>query len=585
MLRSGSSRWLVIGGAVLAGLLLVVLGLRLAMDVDPTELGRLVSDGPIKELREELRPARPGERRVILFAIDGVGDDAFREILSEGRIPELRALLGAADPQSELWDHAWAPRGALSILPSTTFAAWTSVFTGSPVGETGVPGNEWYDRASGQFLAPAPVSVSGYGDAVRVFSEGFMDDWIGGVPTLFERADVRSYAVFVAQHRGADLLVQPDLSVLGEAMAAVAQGIGNDEAIDLEPYEALDRQAAAGALAALDEYGLPDLLAVYLPGIDLHMHVAPESARARVDYFAEIVAPLIWSILEAYRERKALEDTWVVFVSDHGHTPVSGADRNALGTNPEEGWAGIIEEAGWRLRPFERDVSDSTHQAVLAYQGAFANVYLADRSTCRADDEACDWSRGPDLQGDLVPLLQRLHEVNLNHPDLAGTLDLILSRESHGLDPAEPFQVWDGDSLRPVGDYLESSPRPDLLAFEERLRAMGEGPLGHRAGDILLLARMRIEDSTADRFYFSGPYRSWHGSPNAWDSQILWILARPGGFGSDARGQGVELVGERPGQLDITPLVLGLLSAGGDPGPQARRSSSEGGLPNPMGRP
>lgn len=584
MLRSRTLRWLVIAGAVLAGLLLVVLGFRLAMDVDPLDLGRLVSDGPMKELRDELRSARPGGPRVILFAIDGVGDDAFREILSEGRIPELRGLLGAGDPQSELWDHAWAPRGALSILPSTTFAAWTSVFTGSPVGETGIAGNEWYDRASGRFLAPAPVSISGHGDAVRVYSEGLMDDWVG-VPTLFERADVRSYAAFVAQHQGADILVQPDLSVLGEATAAVARGIGSDEGLDLDPYKALDREAVSGALAALEEHGLPDLLAVYLPGIDLHMHVAPESADATGDYFAEIVAPLIWRVLEAYRERKALKDTWVVFVSDHGHTPVSGAERNALGTNPDEGWPGIIEEAGWRLRPFESEVSDSTHQAVLAYQGAFANLYLADRSTCKADHDACDWSRGPDLEGDLFPLLQRLHEVNLGHPELAGTLDLILARESHGLDPAGPFRVWDGDSLRPVGDYLEANPRPDLLEFEERLRAMGEGPLGHRAGDILLLARMRIEDSTADRFYFSGPYRSWHGSPNAWDSQTLWVLARPGGFGSDARAQGVELVGERPGQLDITPLVLGLLSVDGGPGPQARRSPSEDGLPNLEERP
>ncbi len=539
MLRTGSLRWLLVGGAVLAGLLL---------------------------------------------AIDGVGDDAFREILSEGRIPELRGLLGAADPQSELWDHAWAPKGALSILPSTTFAAWTSVFTGSPVAVTGVAGNEWYDRASDRFLAPAPVSVSGYGDAVRVYSEGFMDEWLAE-PTPFERADVRSYAVFVVQHRGADILVQPDFSVLGEATAAVAREIGNDEVLDLEPYEALDRQAVAGALAALDEHGLPDLLAVYLPGIDLHMHVAPESAHARVDYFAEVVGPLIWSILEAYRERRALEDTWVVFVSDHGHTPVSDAERNALGTNPDEGWPGIIEEVGWRLRPFEREVSDSTHQAVLAYQGAFANLYLADRSTCQADDDACDWSRGPDLEGDLLPLLQRRHEVNQDHPDLAGTLDLILSRESHGLDSAGPFRIWDGNSLRPVGDYLEANPRPDLLEFEDRLQAMGEGPLGHRAGDILLLARMRIEDPIADRFYFSGPYRSWHGSPNAWDSQILWILARPGGFGSDARVQGMELVGERPGQLDITPLVLGLLSVDVDPGPQARRSPSEDGLRGLGGHP
>lgn len=568
--RSRSSRRFLIATAALVGLVLIGLGIRAVLDVEPSDLARLIAEGPLKELREEFRPPRATGPRVVLLAIDGVGDGAFREFLTDPRVSELRQFLGAADPDSDLWDHAWAPKGVLSILPSTTYAAWTSVFTGAPVAETGVPGNEWYDRASDRFLAPAPTSISGHGDVVRLYSEGLLDEWVA-VPTLFERAGVRSYAVFVPQHRGADLLVQPDLSALRDATAAIARGVTDSETPDLAPYEALDAMAVEGALTALEEHGLPDLLAVYFPGIDLHTHVAPESRDAMADYFAETLAPLIWRLLEAYRERGALDDTWILFVSDHGHTPVSHAARNALGTEPDEGWPGIIAEAGWRLRPFEREVSDSTHQAVLAYQGAFANLYLTDRSACEAHNRVCDWSRGPDLDRDLVPLLQRLHEANLNHPQLAGTLDLILARESRGLDPAGPFQIWDGNSLRPVGEYLEQNPRPDLLEFEERLRAMGEGPLGHRAGDVLLMTRMRIEDPIADRFYFSSPYRSWHGSANAWDSQILWVLARPGESGSSVRLRGIDIVGERPGQLDITPLVLGLLGAGDDPGPQDRR--------------
>lgn len=578
MSRDRRSRWALLGGAVLTGLLLAGVLIVLFSDTGPLDVGRLASEGPIRELRDELRPASPDGARVILFALDGVGDQAYREALADGLLPALRTFLGAEATDTEIWDHAWAPMGALSILPSTTFAAWTAVFTGAPVAESGIPGNEWYDRGSRQFVAPAPTSVEGLGDVGHVYSEGLMGDWVG-VPTLFERADVRSYATFVAQHQGADLLIQPDLSMLRDIAVEFVLGVQEDGSPDMDLYRALDRQAIDGTLAALEEYGVPDLLAVYLPGIDLHTHVAPESATAKSEYLAEVVAPLVDEVLQAYGQRGVLDDTWVVFASDHGHTPVLNSDRNALGMDPDGGWPGIIADAGYRLRPFERETSVSTYQAVLAYQGAVANLYLADRSTCATEDEACDWTRGPDLDRDLIPLLRILHEANLSHSELAGTLDLILAREPRGLEAAEPFRAWDGTSLVPVGEFLDADPRPDLLDFAARLQAMSQGPLGHRAGDVLLMARMRMEDPIGERFYFSGPYHSWHGSASARDSEILWVLARSGMSGVESRRRGMEIVGERPGQLDVTPLILDLLHGSGPSGPPA---PDEGDRVNPV---
>jgi hypothetical protein len=577
MSRHRSARRALLGGTVLTGLLLAGIIVVLLSETNPLDLGRLASEGPIRELRDELRPASPAGPRVLLLALDGVSDQAFREGLADGLLPALRTFLGAEAIDAEIWDHAWAPTGALSILPSTTYAAWTAVFTGAAVAESGIPGNEWYDRSSRRFVAPAPTSVEGLGDVGRVYSEGLMGDWIG-VPTLFERADVRSYATLVAQHQGADILIHPDLSTLRDIAMEFVQGVQEDGSPDLDLYKALDRQAIDGTLAALEEYGVPDLLAVYLPGIDLHTHVAPESASAKAEYLAEVVAPLVDEVLRAYRGRGVLDDTWVVLTSDHGHTPVLDSDRNALGMDPDEGWPGIIANAGFWLRPFERETSVSTYQAVLAYQGAFANLYLADRSTCTTDAEACDWTRGPDVDRDLIPLLRILHEANLSHPELAGSLDLILAREPRGLDAAEPFRVWDGTSLVPVGDFLDANPRPDLIDFAARLQAMSEGPLGHRAGDVLLMARLRFEDPIEKRFYFSGPYHSWHGSASARDSEILWVLARSGMSGSEVRRWGSEIVGDRPGQLDITPLILGLLRGFGPP---ASPAPDDGGRGNP----
>jgi len=53
------------------------------------------------------------------------------------------------------------------------------------------------------------------------------------------------------------------------------------------------------------------------------------------------------------------------------------------------------------------------------------------------------------------------------------------------------------------------------------------GPLGERAGDILLLAHNGDRDRPEDRYYFAEPYRSWHGSPSKLDSEIPLIVAHP----------------------------------------------------------
>lgn len=525
--------------------------------------GRLLSEGGVQELRDELRPSREGAPRVLIFALDGVGDGEFRRAIAGGRLPRVASFLGADDVQSETWRHAFAPTGALSILPSTTYAAWTATFTGEPVAISGVPGNEWFDRETMTFVAPAPVSVSGYGDAVRVYAENLLGDWIAP-PTLFERADVRSYASLLAQHRGADVLIQPHPGLLGDVVASVAAGVAEEDEIGPEAYSTLDRESVAELLSLIEREGLADLTVVYFPGVDLYTHVAEPALAEQVDYLADVLDPLIDSVLTAFDVRAALEETYVVFVSDHGHTPALDQDRNALGTGGSDEWPAVLDSLGFRVRPFEAETSDSTFQAVFAYQGAFAYLHLADRSTCPDPDRRCDWRRPPRFEEDVLEVVRSIDFVNRTGesiPQLRGTLDLIFAREPRGVGDARPFQVWDGSRLVPVADYLAASPRPDLIELEARLEAMATGRFGHRTGDVLLLSRYRSEDPIENRFYFSKEYRSWHGSPSRQDSEIVWIVARKGQSGDRIGNVVREAIGDRPDQLDVMPLVLHLLGA------------------------
>jgi hypothetical protein len=374
---------------------------------------------------------------------------------------------------------------------------------------------------------------------------------------------VRSYASLVAQHRGADLLIQPNPSMLGDLMASFTAGIAQDDDVDPDTYSVLDRQAADDLLAAIDEHGPADLTVVYIPGIDLFTHVAEDALLKQMDYLADVVDPIIGDVLNAFDVRGGLDDTYVVFIADHGHTPALETDVHALGTGGDDEWPRIVEEAGFRVRPFEMETDDDSFQAVFAYQGAFAYLYLADRSSCPEDGDRCDWIRAPRFEEDVLEVVRAIDTANRTGdpvPMLGGTIDMIFARIPNGIRDAMPFQVWDGDGLVPVGEYLEANPRPDLVELEGRLEALSAGPLGHFVGDVLLMSRYRFEDPIERRFYFSQTYRSWHGSASRQDSEIPFIVGHRGRSGDELRQLVTEAIGrDIPSQLDLTPLVLRLL--------------------------
>jgi hypothetical protein len=555
--------WVALGVAALlvagAVLLLTSRTAREALD--------LASEGGEIVLREPMNAIR-GEERVLLFALDGVGDEKLRDMVASGRMPNVAALWGA--PESEdVFAHAYAVPGALSVLPSTTFAAWTSIFTGEPPARSGVPGNEWYSREALEYVAPGPNSVEGTSHTIRSFTEGLLGYAIR-VPTLYERAGtLRSHVSLMLIHRGADLVVAPSLGDVAAAFGATAGGIVDDEPAERDIYRTLDEGSVDGLLDAFERHGIPDLQTVYFPGIDLYTHVADPPIPEMERYLEEITDPAIGRILDAYRRAGVLDDTYVVFVSDHGHTPVIKDHRHALGTGEEGEPPDLLELVGFRMRPFQLDVDDTEedYQATVAYQGAMAYLYLADRSTCENPGERCSWMLPPRWEEDVLPVVRafdRANRLGEGVPQLRGTLDLILTRTPRPTsEDAEAFGVWDGERVVPMAEYLASNPRPEYADFERRMRELGAGPYGHRAGDVLLLAQSGTHIPIEERFYFSRIYSSWHGSPEWEDSRIPLVVARTGTTGAELRARVEPVVGERPSQLDVTPLVLRLLGVEG----------------------
>ena len=168
------------------------------------ELVKMIREDGDRPLREPMRPIR-GETRVLVFALDGVGHDTFVEAVRTGAMPRVATLLGPAAGAQGTFAHGYAAPDVLSILPSSTSAAWTSTFTGRPPAETGVAGNEWFDRATGRFHAPTPITVDRRYQVLQSYNEDRLGERID-VPTLYERASVRSHVSLSHVYRGADLL-------------------------------------------------------------------------------------------------------------------------------------------------------------------------------------------------------------------------------------------------------------------------------------------------------------------------------------------------------------------------------------------
>jgi arylsulfatase A-like enzyme len=293
--------------------------------------------------------------------------------------------------------------------------------------------------------------------------------------------------------------------------------------------------------------------------------VAERPLEMQRGYLTDVIDPAVGRLLQLYRDAGVLDDTWVLFVADHGHTPVLNDAQHALGAEGEDDPVAVLEQAGFRMRALKLELQDDEQdfQTTVAYQGAFAYVYLADRSTCTQPGTRCDWSRAPRLEQDVLPVVRAFDAANRTGagvPALRGTLDLIFARPPRP--PAEdalPFQVWDGEALVDLGVWLERNPRPDLLDLERRLHALAAGPYGHRAGDVLLLAKSGAARPIDERYYFSARYRSWHGSPDEQDSRIPLLVAHGGNDGAAIRSRVHAAAGPQPHQEDITALVLDLL--------------------------
>src|SRR5208282_4262835 len=532
---------------------------------------KLVAHGGEKQVKSEPRLPEPGPY-VLIFAFDGAGYDQLMAAVDSGKAPAMAGMLGKPEGGG-LYEHAYSVPNAVSILPSTTIAAWSAIFTGAPTAWNGVAGNEWFVREEMKFYAPVPVSVEEMDDNRAMITEGLVGESLKS-PTLFQQAGVKSSVSLNPVYHGADYFTVIDpvsMVALYTEFLVRAGGENSPEKIDI--YEQLDKDSVPKLLDSMKTHGVPKIQVVYFPGIDLYTHLAADPLPMEVAYLETVTDPLVARILDAYRNYGILDQTYVMVIADHGHTPVLRDPRHALGADPKDGPAAVVKAAGFRPRNFvlNPDKKDQDYQAAFAYQGAIAYVYLADRSTCPNPGMTCHWKRPPRYRQDVLPVARAFYNSNRTGrpaPMMKGTLDLIFARvpTAPGKDTLE-YEIFDGHRLVPIWEYLIRHPRSDLIQLDRRMRWLSAGPYGNRSGDILLLSRSGLNRPIQDRYYFSVPYHSWHGSASPQDSHIPLIVARQDYPSAKLKKLVDKVAGSQPSQLDLVPIVLSLLAS--EP-PQAR---------------
>lgn len=562
----------------LPALTLALLGAWLATSVggcaSVVQVTKLLLQDDSRTLRErpEGAPGRSSLRpSILLLPIDGVDRDLLYEMLREGELPGFARLLSA---EGQSFPHAHFEGSLLATMPSSTMAAWATVLTGVGPAHHGMAGNEFFVRSTRVFSAPIPGTFHDAAPTIACLTSDEYCNRILTAPTVYQqmRARDEDVLIWVAMHHiytGADVIFAADRTAIAKAFESKLTGTIETLVTDKESradYETLDGEVIEVVIDALEQKDIahPDVLTVYLSGTDLYGHIAREGPdKARRAYLREVLDPHVATLDQELRSRGLLDNRWVVITSDHGHTEVMEDEEHALATDAKQDPPCVLLERGFRLREFQREVApEADFQAVLAYQGAVAYVYTADRSTCPAEGDVCDWKKPPRFEEDVMDVARSFWQASEGGtacPAMKGTIDMVLARKPTPYAEVDlPFEVFDGKELVPVDAYLQAHPHPSYVALSERLQDLAVGPHGERAGDVILIAHNGDRDRPADRYYFATPYRSWHGSPSRKDSEVPLIVAHPK-FTATAIGQRVGAVlGTTPRQQKVTDLLLSL---------------------------
>lgn len=283
--------------------------------------------------------------RVLLVVIDAATPHVVCPAIRTGRLPCLARLAGAGDLHER----------CVSIFPSITPAATTSIVTGAYPAEHGIAGASWFDEGRQEVAYYGDdfwvIARRGLGDFLRDFLLRLNGDRLRA-PTLFEMVERRgrtaaslNYLVFRGNHPHLvrvprvmaalpgvprwEVVDGPTLLHLGDFTGPRAQGRrGFRRRGGLLHRFGMDDAATGTLLKELLSRERPDLMVAYFADNDFRSHeVGPHAAMPVIEGVDRMLADAFEA---AGGLEQVLADTCVIVTSDHGHCDVRGDAAGAV---------------------------------------------------------------------------------------------------------------------------------------------------------------------------------------------------------------------------------------------------------------
>ena len=436
--------------------------------------------------------------KVVLIVIDAASPRVVVPAIQTGRLRNLKRIADAGSLH----------QGSITIFPSITPAATTSIVTGAYPAEHGIAGASWFDEVRNE--------VAYYGDDFWVIAKGgfgaFLRDFLVRLngdrlkaPTLFELIETagRSAASLnYLVYRGhtvhkvnvpwlmallpgvpiTETVKGPSLLSLGDfVQARIATQKVRGRGGLLHRFGMDDASTGAMLSRLVAEDALPDFTVAYFPDNDYESHdVGPQRALPAIDRVDEALGQVFDA---AGGFDRFIRDTAVVVTSDHGHCEV-------------------LEDA---------------ERAVIRLDETLSGL--------RRADVAVGWQPRDEI---LICPNMRAAQIYVRHPG-----GVVMDRVAKAAlaDDRIDLVLWNGRLLGDADTYVVHSRRGRLEFWRG-----SDGPAHARdpfdsewswKGDAAVL-QLDIDGGIVESVEYPNPFERIAGALDAANSGEIWLTACPG---------------------------------------------------------